>query len=107
MRRTVGSPWLENRRSPRFVSGPSLLPLLSCSQLLRVCKLHLGFGCLISVRTILCPPRLTRGLSQPGHDDENGSDHADEDQHSETDTHYPICCSVIIDIFLSLSTYPS
>src|SRR5580765_7232386 len=87
MRRTVGSPWLENRRSPRLASGPSLLPLLSCSQLLRVCRLHWGFGCLISLRTLLRPPWRTGGLSQPGYDDEQGADHANEDQHSETDPH--------------------
>jgi hypothetical protein len=31
--------------------------------------------------------RRTRGLSQPGHDDEQGADYADEDQRSETDPH--------------------
>jgi hypothetical protein len=38
-----------------------------------------------------CPHVLnfsrTRGLSQPSHDDEQGADQADDDQHSETDPH--------------------
>src|SRR5713101_5371955 len=88
MRRTVGSPWLENRRSPRLASGPSLLPLLSSAELLPILETSLGpWAAWSAIEPSFGAPRRSRGLSQPGYDDEQGADHADEDQRSETDPH--------------------
>jgi len=86
--RTAGSPSPENLQAHSLASGLSLLLLPSCTQLLRARRLHWGLGCSVSQRnTFAFPARRTRGLSQPGYDDEQGADHADEDPRSETDPH--------------------